>query len=135
MYKNILVPVDLEHNRDMSDVFAVARKLLDDGGQITALHVIEAIPGYVALNLPADYQETRREQAAAAMKTELGGDESIKMAVVVGHAGRSIQDYSEEHNHDCLIMASHRPGVQDYFLGSTASWVVRHSQCSVHVMR
>jgi universal stress protein F len=33
------------------------------------------------------------------------------------------------------VIASHRPGIQDYFLGSTASRVVRHANCTVHVMR
>ena len=32
-------------------------------------------------------------------------------------------------------IASHQPGLQDYFLGSTAAKVVRHATCSVLVMR
>ena len=36
---------------------------------------------------------------------------------------------------DLIIVASHRPGLQDYFLGSTAAKVVRHAKCSVLVIR
>ena len=36
---------------------------------------------------------------------------------------------------DLIIIASHKPGFQDYFLGSTAAKVVRHAPCSVLVVR
>ena len=55
--------------------------------------------------------------------------------VVYGHAGTSILEYAEEHGCDCIVIASHRPGLGDYLLGSTAARVVRHAACSVHVMR
>jgi universal stress protein F len=52
-----------------------------------------------------------------------------------GHAGRAIVDYASENNIDCIVMTSHKPGVEDLFLGSTAARVVRHAKCSVHVIR
>lgn len=135
MYKHILIPIELEHNRDASVAIALAKKLLEEGGQITALHVIEAIPGYVAANLPGDYLTIRRTEAMAALQAELGGASEVNAVIVVGHAGRTIQEYAEKHDSDCIVMASHQPGIQDYFMGSTAAWVVRHSKCSVHVIR
>ncbi len=135
MYKNILVPMALDHNRDVGAALDIARKLLDDDGQITALHIIEAIPGYAAVHLPDNYQKTRQSEVMASLKAELGGVSDVKAAVVIGHAGRTILDFAEEHDSGCIIMASHRPGFQDHFLGSTAAWVVRHATCSVHVIR
>ncbi|ASJ70981.1 universal stress protein [Granulosicoccus antarcticus] len=135
MYKHILIPIELEHNRDAGAAIALAKKLLDEGGQITALHVIEAIPGYVVANMPGDYLTTRRSEAMAALETEIAGASEIKAVVVVGHAGRTIQEFAQQHDSDCIVMASHQPGIQDYFIGSTAAWVVRHSKCSVHVIR
>ncbi|WP_371932559.1 universal stress protein [Pararhizobium sp. IMCC21322] len=44
-------------------------------------------------------------------------------------------EYAESNGVDCIIIASHRPGLQDYFLGSTAARVVRHAHCAVHVIR
>jgi nucleotide-binding universal stress UspA family protein len=55
--------------------------------------------------------------------------------VIEGHSGRSILDHAAENDVDCIIIASHRPGMQDYFLGSTAAQVVRHATCAVHVVR
>ncbi|MBT8411941.1 MAG: universal stress protein, partial [Octadecabacter sp.] len=44
-------------------------------------------------------------------------------------------DFATDNSIDCIIMASHQPGLEDYFLGSTAARVVRHAKCSVHVIR
>ncbi len=35
----------------------------------------------------------------------------------------------------CIIVASHKPNVGDYLLGTTAARVVRHAACSVFVVR
>ncbi len=135
MYKNILVPMALEHTRDVGAAMDIAHKLLDEGGKLTALHVIDPIPGYAETHLPDDYLKTRRSEALTTLKAELGGVRDVKADVVTGHAGRTITDYAQEHDFDCVVLASHRPGLQDYFLGSTAAWVVRHANCSVHVIR
>ena len=135
MYKNILVPMALDHEHKVGGAIDIARKLLDEGGKIIALHVIEAIPQYAAVHLPDNFQEKRHAEAMASLKAELGGAPEVTTVVVTGHAGRTINDYAEQHDCDCIIVASHRPGFKDHFLGSTAAWVVRHSECSVHVIR
>jgi len=35
----------------------------------------------------------------------------------------------------CIVIGSHKPGLRDYLLGSTAAKVVRHAACAVHVKR
>ncbi len=135
MYKNILLPVALEHNNNVNKAVSIAQKLLDDDGQITAVHVIEAIPEFASAHLPDNYQEKRQTEAMAALKAQLEGVNDFKAMVVTGHAGRSILDFAEQHGNDCIIIASHQPGFQDFFLGSTAARVVRHAKCAVHVIR
>jgi universal stress protein F len=66
------------------------------------------------------------------MTQDLLGSES---KIISGHAGRVIVDYASTNEIDCIIVASHRPGIGDFFLGSTAARVVRHANCSVHVIR
>ena len=65
MYKNILVPVVLDHEHDAGAAMKIAHKLLDEGGKILALHVIEEIPQYAAVHLPEDYREKRYSEAMA----------------------------------------------------------------------
>ena len=135
MYKNILVPIALQHERDTGGAMDVAHRLLAEGGQITALHVMEAVPGYASQYLPEGHLESRHAEMQAALKAELGGVMDVKPVVISGHSGRSIVEYAEDHDIDCIVIASHRPGLQDYFLGSTAAHVVRHAGCAVHVVR
>ena len=47
----------------------------------------------------------------------------------------AVLDTAEWANGDLIVIASHVPRVSDIFLGSTAAWVVRHADCSVHVIR
>mgnify|MGYP001818089262 CR=1 FL=1 len=135
MYKNILVAVAMDHSTENGKAFEVARLLADEGAKVTALHIVEEIPAFVANEIPADVLSNRRKEAETALKAEIGGLPNVKAVAVIGHAGRTIVDHAEQANVDCIIISSHRPGLQDYFLGSTAHRVVRHAKCAVHVVR
>jgi universal stress protein F len=52
-----------------------------------------------------------------------------------GRPAEEIIAAAAECNADLIMLASHKPGLSDYFLGSTASRVVRHSPVSVLVSR
>jgi len=135
MYKNILVPIAMDHERDTAAALNVAHKLLAKNGKITALHVIEALPSYVTQYLSADQLNDRNSETTAALKAELGGVKDVKAVVVSGHSGRTIVEFATDQEVDLIVVASHRPGLQDYLLGSTAARVVRHAPCAVHVVR
>lgn len=135
MYNNILIAVAMEHDRDVNGAMDIAHRLLAEGGNITALHVMEPISGYVEPYLPKGYSENHKAETQARLAAEIGGAKDVKPVVVVGHPGRAIVEYANDHDIDCIIIASHQPGLQDYLLGSTASRVVRHARCSVHVIR
>ncbi|MFA5539329.1 MAG: universal stress protein [Gemmobacter sp.] len=134
MYSKILVPVAPDHGSEGRRSMEVARKLLQAGGRITVLTVIEAVPSYVAQYLPEDRQETNRTEIEAELASRFGAAD-VAVAARIGHPSRMILDMAEADGYDCIIIDSHRPGLQDYFLGSTAARVVRHAQCGVHVLR
>ncbi len=133
MYKNILIPIAGDHGGTTREAMAAARFLADPDAKLTALTVVETVPGHVAAELPAGLIERAREAAEAHLR-ELVGDTMVPV-VVTGHAARTINEYAAEHGIDCIVVASHRPGLADYFLGSTAAHVVRHAPCAVHVVR
>jgi len=135
MYQNILVPLAPDHGEVASKSLQAARALLAPGGKITVMTVIEAIPSYVAQYLPLDQQDKNRAAIGGQLAAEFAGQDDVTISVKVGHAAQAILEASEEGAHDCVIIASHRPGLQDFFLGSTAARVVRHAQCGVHVLR
>lgn len=133
MYKNILVPIALDHDNASTNSQKVAQRLMVKGGSVTLLHVVESIPAYVAQYLPEGQMKKNRQEASDALGVIAGKDENV--VIVSGHAGTTITEYAEKHGVDLIVIASHRPGLQDYFLGSTAARVVRHAHCAVHVLR
>ena len=136
MYKNILVPIDTGHVVEGKSIIDLAIQHAADDAKITLLNVVEDIPNWAAVNLPADLIDKSIESVQSELKA-IATASGIKMDVEVrtGHSYNTILDVAEEKNADLIIVASHRPGLQDYFLGSTAAKVVRHANCSVLVAR
>jgi len=135
MYKHVLVPIALDHGAGTEDALTIADRLCNAGGHITALTVIEPVPGFIANELPAGQLEQTKDDVLAALKEEIGEHKDARAVVVNGHPGRTIVDFAIENGADCIVVASHKPGLADYFLGSTAARVVRHAPCAVHVVR
>jgi nucleotide-binding universal stress UspA family protein len=136
MYKNILVPIDTGHMTEGKSVIDLAVQYSGKGAKITLLNVVEDIPNWAAVNLPPDLLDNSIETVKTELKA-IATASGIKMDIEVrtGHSYNTILDVAEEKGADLIIVASHRPGLQDYFLGSTASKVVRHAKCSVLVVR
>ncbi len=135
MYNHILVPISFDQDRDQDGAKAVAQRLSEEGGIITFIHIIEEIPVHAAAYLPAEYLDVRKGQVHADVIAVAKDVPNARTAVVPGHAGRTIVDYAKDNGVDCIVIASHRPGMQDLLLGSTAAKVVRHAPCAVHVLR
>jgi universal stress protein F len=136
MYKTILVPVDMSHLEKGKSMIDVARKQGDKDSQIILLHVIEEIPTWAAAEIPAGIMDKSRQTIHEELQ-EIASAASIKADVEIrsGHPYKTILDKAGEVEADLIIVASHKPGLQDYFLGSTAAKVVRHAKCSVLVVR
>ena len=136
MYKNIIVAVDLAHGEAGKALLKRANALIDEGGTVHLLHVLEDVPSYIAAELPRDLSERRHAEA----KVELGllaegSDVETVTDVRSGAAASQILQAAEDNDADLIMIASHRPGLSDYFIGSTAARVVRHAQCSVLISR
>lgn len=135
MYKNILVPVSFDADRNAQGAMEVAQALRTDGGKITCLHVMELLPRYVTEYLPEGHMETAKADIVEGLKSLVDGVDNASTVVVEGHSSRTILAHAEHNDVDLIIVASHQPGMQDYLLGSTAAKVVRHAKCAVHVLR
>ncbi|MDJ0779486.1 MAG: universal stress protein [Gammaproteobacteria bacterium] len=136
MYKTILVPVDIAHIAEGKLTIDLAVAHASDETRIVLLNVIEEIPGWASVAIPTEIIEKSTTDAQSELKAVVNAS-GRKMDVLVrtGHSYSTILDVAEETNADLIIIASHRPGLQDYFLGSTAAKVVRHAPCSVLVVR
>lgn len=136
MYKTIIVPIDFEHAEKGKAMIATAKNLADKGGRIVLVNIVEEMPGYVEAQLPGGLLRKSKENAAVKLQ-DMAGAAGIKaeIDVRIGRPATAINSIAEEKGADLIIIASHKPGLQDYLLGSTAAGVVRHAKCSVLVTR
>ncbi|KIC46618.1 universal stress protein [Ruegeria sp. ANG-S4] len=135
MHHNILVPISFDAERDTSGPLKLAQLLSTSDAKVTLLHVVEHIPDYAISYMPTEYMSEARKAIKVELDTLAAKVPNAKGVLVEGHSGRTILDWAEVNKPDLIIMASHRPGMQDLLLGSTATHVVRHAKCAVHVVR
>ncbi|MEM7473144.1 MAG: universal stress protein [Pseudomonadota bacterium] len=135
MYSNILIPIVYDPDQMPETALEVARELRDEGAHVTLLHVIEELPGYATSYVAAEYMEQSQKEVTARVTEVAAMIEGGRPVVIHGHSARNILSYAEDNDVDLIIVSSHKPGVQDYFLGGTAARVVRYAQCAVHVIR
>jgi len=113
----------------------IARTLRAAGDKIIAVHVVDQVPNFANYYLSSEKEEEIYEAAKKAMAERTGGEKYAEAVVLTGHPGRTITDYAEKIGADCIIVGSQKPGMKDFFLGSTAARIVRFAPCSVHVLR
>lgn len=134
MYKNIIVPMALDHG--IADkTIEIARTLLADGGKITALHVHEEPQNSVGAYVDESIMQNAFNRAQSQLNERVAAMPGVEAAIVKGHSGRTIVDTATTMKADCIVLGSHKPGLIDYLLGSTAARVVQHAPCAVHVAR
>jgi len=136
MFKKILVPVDLSHNELGAQMINLAKEIGGDSAEIVLTHVVHDIPAYAAVEISGELLDKTHKWAKAELE-KLAKDNNVTGGADLRHgsAGTAILEAAIEHGVDLVIIGSHKPGVADYFLGSTAGRVVRHAQCPVLVMR
>lgn len=137
MFGRIIVAVDLDHLPQAKALLTKAVAMLDAGGEIRLVHVLDSVPGFIAAELPEDVNDRRRAEAMVELRAMIDPKLGVRMVPEVRHgspAGQIIAAADESHA-DMIMLASHRPGLRDYFIGSTAARVVRHASCAVLVAR
>lgn len=135
MHKHILIPVALDHEGLVPRKISVARRLLDPGGQITLLTVLEDIPGFASEFVTVKQTNHLTDRVRAVLDTAADGAEDIATQVATGKPGVQIAEFAKAHDVDLIIVGSHSPSAQDYVLGSTAARVARRAPCAVYIIR
>lgn len=135
-YSSILVPIAPGFGEEAQRAIAVARSLLAPDGRITVISVLEEFPRYLAMDaamINPIVQDNHEQVTEDITRTFAAPD--VEVVVRRGHPARTILAQASDTGTDCIVVASSQPGWQTYLLGSTASGLVRHAQCSVHVLR
>lgn len=143
MSKTILCAVDINRPEAERKVLEIALKLADlDQAQ---LDVITVVPDFGMSVVGAYFQEhhieTAKDSAGDLLRqfvADVAGperDQGIRHVVAMGNVYDEVLRAAELEGSDLIVIGAHRPDLKDYLLGPNASRVVRHSNCSVYVVR
>ncbi len=140
-FRRILIPVDIDEPSSWQIALPTARELAKAfSARVTVLTVlrdIEAIAQGVAYSLPGyrvlhDIADAR---LVALVAENIPDFSSLETMVTSGTVYTGILDTARAKDTDLIVMASHRPAMKDYLLGSNAAKVARHAKCSVLIVR
>lgn len=140
MHKNILFPIDLNHEASWQRALPDLLALAGEGGTIHLLGIVQDIgSSMVATFLPKGYERKALEK----METELEAFIAQHMAganvvphVGHGHVAETILKAAKATKADLIVMASHKPDeLRSILVSSHANAVVRHAPVSVLVVR
>lgn len=140
MFKTLLVPVDLTQESSWRKVLPVA---VDQARhQNAVLHVMTVVDinlDIIAVRLPEGFREQHlaqiEQRLATMVKQQIPDDLEVHTHVREGRTYQEILRVGDEIGAELIILASHRPSLQQYLLGSNAARVVRHAGCSVMIVR
>ena len=141
MYKNILFPVDLEHESSWKKAAPEAIALARQFG--AKIHVVTVLPdtgsALVGSFFPPDYMEKALKAASEELdkfaSSHIPEDVAGDRRAVSGTIYKRILVNADELGCDLIIMAAHRPSKADYLIGPNAARVVRHAKQSVFIVR
>lgn len=139
MYSSILVPVDLEEPSSWSKAVPTALAMARCFKARTTLATIveDKTAAREAQWSAIGYRELLSTASArlGSLADKLRGEMPVETRVGSGGISGGILDLAEQVEADLIVLASHRPGMQDWLIGAHASRVVRHARCSVLVVR
>lgn len=141
MFKDILLPLDLGRIGESELLFAKAAELVAASG--ARLHVLTVVPDFgmplVSTFFPDNFETTAKAQADADLHAFVAKQPgAVKVAQhVVGHGSvyKEIVRIAEETRCDLIMMGEGANVESDFLLGHNSARVMRHSHCSVLLIR
>lgn len=143
MTNPVLCAVDISNaNRDVNVLQTAAEQAGLRGAQ---LDVITVVPDFGMSVVGSFFDEGHHKKALNHAKAELneicekalGADANaaVRHVVATGSAYEEILKTAGAAGAGLIVIGAHKPDFKDYLLGPNAARVVRHSTCSVLVVR
>ncbi len=137
----ILLPIDLtDPNRELKAVTEAVKQHKAFGDE---LHLLAVVPEFNNKLFRALYADNVGEQAAEHIQKKLAqfcqkylpDGITYKTHIETGIVYKEIIQKAKQINANLIVMSASRPELADYLMGPNTGKVVRHSQCSVLVVR
>jgi len=140
MFNSILVPIDLADTDLARPAIETAASLSkSSGGKVRLVNIMAMTPVMLAEYVPPDFDAQQRQSSneALAIVARESGIEPKRISTSIRQGGiyHEILEEAAAVKADLIVMTSHRPSMQNYFLGSNAGHIVRYAKCSVLVVR
>ncbi len=139
----VLCAVDISNKNQDLDVLKIADKMARVEGM--SLDVITVVPDFGLSMVGSFFEPHHHEQALEKAREVLGelvvsvigedADEKVRHVVATGNAYEEILKIAKAIDAGLIVIGAQKPEFKDYLLGPNASRVVRHSECSVMVVR
>ncbi|WP_172292706.1 universal stress protein [Pseudoruegeria sp. HB172150] len=143
MTQPVLCAVDISNGLEDVKVVKRAKQIADLDG--TGLDVITVLPDFGMSIVGTYFSSDHHAEAVSKAKKLLNdlvtaaiGDEANAAArhiVATGNAYEKILQTAKSDSAQLIVIGAHKPDLKDYLLGPNAARVVRHSECSVYVVR
>lgn len=131
--KLILCPVNLRHVKVEYNAYTEAVEMAQRRG---AKLVVATVAPEIERNLNIyDSDKYWGEELKKFLAAHAAEGVDVEPVVRKGAVHRQIVKLADERKVDLIVMEAANPRVQDYLLGTTASHVVTHAECSVYVVR
>lgn len=143
MSKSVLCAMDISNPDEDNKVLEVAAKLakMEDA----QLDVISVVPDFgsslVGGFFDEDYQQKVLTKAKQTLKSQVAkvlGDAmnaQVRHVIAFGKTYQEVLKTAEATRPVLIVVGAHKPDFADYLLGANASRIIRHSNCSVYVVR
>jgi len=141
MYKKILVPIDLEHANVVDEALKLA---MEEAKRSDAkLYIMTVAPGFGMPLVASFFDDAAVKNAMKEIARHLKKfvadhvpkSYHAKSIVTEGNPAEQILKQAKQHDVDLIIISGYDSELDQVLLGSCSSKVVRHSECSVMVVK
>ncbi|MEQ8896596.1 MAG: universal stress protein [Roseovarius sp.] len=129
----ILCPINLRHAKVEYNAYSEA---VDMARRRNAKLILATVAPEIERNMNIYNSDVYwGEQLQIFLNAHPADGVEVEPVVRKGAVHRQIVKLADERKVDLIVMEAANPKVQDYLLGTTASHVVTHAECSVYVVR
>lgn len=137
----VLAAVDVAHAEDQVRILRRAKQLADLDG--SKLAIMTVIPDFGMSVVGSFFEEGAEHQALELAQSKLhelvkdilGDDSGIQHVIEHGSVYEKVLATASLLDATIIVVGAHKPDLKDYLLGPNAARIVRHANCSVHVVR
>lgn len=139
----VLCAIDISDAEHDNAVILAAQKMADLAG--VSLDVVTVVPDFGKSVVGSFFEDDHHAKMVESSKEALNNvvssvlgeatNKNVRHIVATGRAYEEIIKLAEKAQSSLIVIGAHKPDFKDYLLGPNAARVVRHSSCSVYVVR